>query len=43
MQACTEEDYIYLENLCLEYCGLWEKFWDVQMEISKSMPKQNLA
>ncbi|MDV4264647.1 iron-containing redox enzyme family protein [Acinetobacter seifertii] len=43
MQACTEEDYIYLENLCLEYCNLWEKFWDVQMDISKSMPKQNLA
>ncbi len=32
MQACTEEDYIRLENLCLEYCDLWKKFWDVQME-----------
>ncbi|SSV51091.1 hypothetical protein [Acinetobacter nosocomialis] len=43
MQACTEEDYIRLENLCLEYCDLWKKFWDVQMENSKSMPQQNLA
>ncbi|MHC3032236.1 hypothetical protein [Acinetobacter nosocomialis] len=43
MQACTEEDYIRLENLCLEYCDLWKKFWDVQMEKSKSMPQQNLA
>ncbi len=43
MQACTEEDYIRLENLCLEYCVLWKKFWDVQMENSKSMPQQNLA
>ncbi|MDC4045470.1 hypothetical protein [Acinetobacter baumannii] len=43
MQACTEEDYTYLENLCLEYCDLWEKFWDVQMENSKSILKQNLA
>ncbi|AJB48512.1 MULTISPECIES: hypothetical protein [Acinetobacter calcoaceticus/baumannii complex] len=42
-QACTEEDYIRLENLCLEYCDLWKKFWDVQMENSKSMPQQNLA
>ncbi|EOZ9167168.1 hypothetical protein KZJ56_003570, partial [Acinetobacter baumannii] len=43
MQACTEEDYTYLENLCLEYCDLWEKFWDVQIESSKSILKQNLA
>ncbi|HHP6781978.1 TPA: hypothetical protein ACSE67_004045, partial [Acinetobacter baumannii] len=43
MQACTEEDYTYLENLCLEYCDLWEKFWDVQIESSKSTLKQNLA
>lgn len=43
MQACTEEDYVHLENLCLEYCDLWEKFWDIQMENSKSVPKQNLA
>ncbi|MCU4552463.1 iron-containing redox enzyme family protein [Acinetobacter nosocomialis] len=43
MQACTEEDYIRLENLCLEYCDLWKKFWDVQMENSKSMPQQNLV
>lgn len=43
MQACTENDYRNLEKLCLEYCDLWEKFWDVQMENSKSMLKQNLA
>ncbi len=33
--ACTEEDYIYLENLCLEYCNLWENFgmfkWDIKI------------
>lgn len=43
MQACTEEDYDHLEKLCLEYCNLWERFWDIQMENSKLMPKQNLA
>jgi hypothetical protein len=43
MQACTEEDYDDLEKLCLEYCDLWEKFWDVQMENSKFIAKQNLA
>ncbi|MDR2249869.1 hypothetical protein [Acinetobacter sp.] len=42
MQACTEEDYDHLENLCLEYCNLWERFWDIQMENSKLIPKQNL-
>lgn len=43
MQACTEEDYDHLEKLCLEYCNLWERFWDIQMENSKLIPKQNLA
>ena len=42
MQACTEEDYNYIEKLCLEYCDLWEKFWDTQLENSEPM-KENLS
>lgn len=43
MQACTEEDYNYIEKLCLEYCDLWEKFWDAQLEHTELMRKQILA
>lgn len=43
MQACTEEDYNYIEKLCLEYCDLWEKFWDTQLENSEPMRKKILA
>ena len=43
MQACTEEDFNYIEKLCLEYCDLWEKFWDTQLENSEPMRKQILA
>ena len=41
MQACTEEDYNYIEKLCLEYCDLWEKFWDTQLENSEPMRRKS--
>lgn len=31
-QACSEEHYEYLSKICTEYCDLWCKFWDYQMQ-----------
>lgn len=30
-QAISDEDFVSLTELCLEYCSLWNKFWDVQI------------
>lgn len=34
-QACTKEEFISIYELCLKYCELWEKFWDVQLDHTK--------
>lgn len=31
IQALTEQDYLPIRTLCLEYCDLWEQFWDEQL------------
>ena len=30
-QACVESDYPYIRLICLEYCDLWQQFWDEQI------------
>ena len=30
-QACVESDYPYIRQICLEYCDLWQQFWDEQI------------
>ncbi|ATZ67104.1 hypothetical protein GPS63_13765 [Acinetobacter haemolyticus] len=30
-QACVESDYDLIRDLCLEYCDLWQMFWDEQI------------
>ncbi|MBC6801958.1 hypothetical protein CKK05_19815, partial [Acinetobacter baumannii] len=29
-QAITKEDYESLTTLCMDYCALWNEFWDAQ-------------
>lgn len=29
-QACEEDDYKFITKVCLEYCDLWQEFWDRQ-------------
>lgn len=31
-QAITGDDYDGLHQLCIEYCALWNSFWDLQIE-----------
>lgn len=35
-QALTPEQYIQVETLCLQYCGLWDCFWSFQMSQARS-------
>lgn len=30
-QACVESEYDSIRQICLEYCDLWEQFWDEQI------------
>ncbi|MFK4051010.1 hypothetical protein [Acinetobacter venetianus] len=30
-QACVESDYAAIRQICLEYCDLWQQFWDEQI------------
>lgn len=30
-QALTPDQYACVETLCLQYCGLWDRFWTFQM------------
>lgn len=32
MQSLLPEEYKHIEFLCREYCDLWVKFWDLQMQ-----------
>ncbi|QQV65305.1 hypothetical protein ABCA12_0623 [Acinetobacter junii] len=42
-QACTEDDYGYIARICLEYCDLWQQFWDQQIADLKYEPYRKLA
>ncbi|ENU92060.1 MULTISPECIES: hypothetical protein [Acinetobacter] len=42
-QACTEEDYNFITKICLEYCDLWQQFWDKQIAGLKYEPYKKLA
>ncbi|MBL4880059.1 MAG: hypothetical protein JKX82_01925 [Oleispira sp.] len=35
-QACRPKDYVRITALCLEYCDLWNSFWDCQSLTSTS-------
>lgn len=38
-QAITADDYEQLSSLCLEYCDLWNAFWDTQISEIEIMPE----
>jgi len=42
-QAITKDDYESLTNLCVEYCALWNEFWDVQMSDIHFIETKKLA
>lgn len=35
-QALTPDQYTRIETLCLQYCGLWDRFWTFQMSRATS-------
>lgn len=35
-QACRPKDYERITSLCLEYCDLWNEFWDYQHQLHSS-------
>ncbi|MDH0562921.1 hypothetical protein [Acinetobacter courvalinii] len=42
-QACTEDDYNFITRICLEYCDLWQQFWDKQIADLRYEPYKKLA
>lgn len=32
IQACTPQDYEHINKICLDYCNLWNRFWQHQYE-----------
>jgi hypothetical protein len=36
LQALTSERYEDIEQSCLDYCDLWVRFWDTQMQLLES-------
>jgi len=42
-QACIPEDYELLNKLCLEYCDLWNEFWNHQFSLSCSHMKSDIV
>jgi len=42
-QAITEDDYESLTKLCIDYCALWNEFWDVQIADVQFIEEKKLA
>ncbi|QER39862.1 hypothetical protein F2A31_09095 [Acinetobacter suaedae] len=42
-QACVESDYDLIHDLCLEYCDLWQRFWDEQISSYQYEANRKLA
>ncbi len=42
-QAITKDDYEGLTKLCIDYCALWNEFWDVQIADVHFIEEKKLA
>ncbi len=42
-QAITQDDYEGLTKLCIDYCALWNEFWDVQIADVHFIEEKKLA
>ncbi|QNX11074.1 hypothetical protein IC789_06935 [Acinetobacter seifertii] len=42
-QGITKDDYESLTKLCMEYCALWNEFWDAQIAYVDFMETKKLA
>jgi hypothetical protein len=42
-QAITQDDYEGLTKLCIDYCTLWNEFWDVQIADVHFIEEKKLA
>lgn len=42
-QAITKDDYEGLTKLCIDYCALWNEFWDVQIADVQFIEEKKLA
>ncbi|MHC3122923.1 hypothetical protein, partial [Acinetobacter sp. GN11] len=42
-QAITKDDYEGLTKLCIDYCALWNEFWNVQIADVKFIEEKKLA
>ncbi|HCW5741291.1 TPA: iron-containing redox enzyme family protein [Acinetobacter baumannii] len=42
-QAITKEDYESLTTLCMDYCALWNEFWDAQIADIHYLEAKKLA
>jgi len=42
-QAITKDDYEGLTKLCIEYCALWNDFWDAQIADVQFIEEKKLA
>ncbi|MFW1675933.1 hypothetical protein ACG9H4_18955, partial [Acinetobacter baumannii] len=42
-QAITKEDYESLTKLCMDYCALWNVFWDAQISDIHYLEAKKLA
>ncbi|MEQ1191465.1 MULTISPECIES: hypothetical protein [Acinetobacter] len=42
-QAITKDDYESLTKLCIDYCALWNEFWDAQIADVQFIEEKKLA